>query len=198
MAIRYYDAALLNKIKNWVKDPNMHLMSPQDSTRLFQMVAEQNDDTPLSLPLIALSRDPNMEILSTQKKAMTYDGAHLRFDKDHSMLLNAVPIQLNYQLDIYTRYFAEADEYTRNFIFNFINYPKLHIEVPYNNANIVHDCTVRLESTVSDSSDIPERLISGQFTRMTIRLLIDDAYLFSVPFMDNWNIEDLSQIKVVE
>lgn len=198
MAIRYYDAALFNKVKNWVKDPNMNLMSPQDSTRLFQIVAEKNDDKPLSLPLIALSRDPNMEVLSTRKKPMTYDGAHLRMDKDHSMLLNAVPIQLGYQLDIYTRYFGEADEYTRNFIFNFINYPKLHIEVPYNNANIVHDCTVRLESTVSDSSDIPERLISGQFTRMTIRLIIDDAYLFSVPFMDNWNIEDLNQIKVVE
>lgn len=198
MAIRYYDAALYNKIKSWIKDPNMSLMSPQDSTRLFQITAEKNDDKPLSLPLIVLSRDPNMEILSTRKKAMTYDGAHIRFDKEHSALLNAIPIQLNYQLDIYTRYFAEADEYTRNFIFNFINYPKLHIEVPYNNANIVHDCTVRLESTVSDSSDIPERLISGQFTRMTIRLIIDDAYLFSVPFMDNWNIEDLSQIKVVE
>lgn len=53
-----------------------------------------------------------------------------------------------------------------------------------------------IESTVSDNSDIPERLISGQFTRMSIRLTIDDAYLFSVPFMDNWNIEYSGDIKV--
>ena len=174
----------------------MRIMSPQDSTRLFQIEAEKNDDEPLTLPLIALSRDPNMEILSTQKKALTYDGAHLQFDKKHSALLNAIPIQLNYQLDIYTRYFAEADEYTRNFIFNFINYPKLHIEIPYNNAGVIHDSTVRVESTVSDNSDIPERLISGQFTRMTLRLIIDDAWLFSVPFMDNWDIEDLTNVNV--
>ena len=92
-------------------------------------------------------------------------------------------------LDIYTKYFAEADEYARNFIFNFINYPKLSIEIPYNNAKVVHDSTVLVESTISDSSDIPERLISGQFTRFTIRLTVDDAWLFSVPFMDNWKIE---------
>ena len=61
---------------------------------------------------------------------------------------------------------------------------------------MIHDSTVRVESTVSDNSDIPERLISGQFTRMTLRLIIDDAWLFSVPFMDNWDIEDLTNVNV--
>jgi len=191
MAIRYYDEALLNKIKDWVKDPNMHILGTNESTRLFQMESEKNDDKPLTLPLIALSRDPNMTIISTQRKALTYDGGHLGMDGQYSMLLNAIPIQINYQLDIYTRYFAEADEYVRNFIFNFINYPKLSITIPYNNANVEHDSTVLLESNVTDNSDIPERLISGQFTRMTIRLTIDDAWLFSVPFMDNWRTEDV-------
>ena len=158
------------------------------------MKAEELDDRPLSLPMIALSRDPSIKILSTKKKALTYDGAHIQFDEEHSALLNAIPIQLNYQLDIYTRYFTEADEYLRNFIFNFINYPKLNITIPYNNANIEHSSTVLLEDDVSDSSDIPERLISGQFTRLTLRLFIDDAYLFSVPFMDNWNIDSLDKI----
>lgn len=197
MAIRYYDDALLNKIKLWVRDPNMTILSVNESTRLFQIEAEKNDDKPLKLPLIALSRDPNMTIISTQRKALTYDGAHLAMDNQYSMLLNAIPIQLNYQLDIYTRYFAEADEYVRNFIFNFINYPKVSITIPYNDANIEHNSTVLLESNVSDNSDIPERLISGQFTRMTIRLTIDDAWLFSVPFMDNWR-ADLGEVEITE
>lgn len=198
MAIRFYDNAVLNKIKDWVRDPHMYIMGVNESTRLFQMIAEQNDDKPLSLPLIVLSRNPEMQVLVTQKKAMTYDSAHVRFDKNHSALLNAIPIQLNYQLDIYTRTFAEADEYTREFIFNFINDPKIRIELPYNNQKVAHDSNIKVESTVSDNSDIPERLIKGQFTRMTIRLLIDDAYLFSIPFMDNWNIEDLNDIIVEE
>lgn len=167
----------------------MVVLSPEDSTRLFQMRADQGSDAKITLPLIAISRDSEIEITSTAKKALTYDGGHLDANEKISKLLNAIPIKLTYQLDIYTKYFAEADEYARNFIFNFINYPKLSIEIPYNNAKVLHDSTVLVESTVSDSSDIPERLIAGQFSRMTIRLVIDDAWLFSVPFMDNWKVE---------
>lgn len=236
MAIRYYDQALVDKIKAWIKDPNMVVLSPSDSTRLFQLRSDQQNDTKLTLPMIAISRDSEIEIISTTKKALSYDGVHIgkdyklyelkklydsgkiplnsikdyleekgyitkgeqvnildlinNYDDSVSKVLNAVPIKITYQLDIYTKYFAEADEYARNFIFNFINYPKLSIEIPYNNAKVLHDSTVLVESTISDSSDIPERLIAGQFSRMTIRLSIDDAYLFSVPFMDNWKVEE--------
>lgn len=189
MAIRYYDEALTEKIKAWVKDPNMTVLSPADSTRLFQMKLNENNDKPLNLPMIAISRDSNIEIISTSRKPLSYDGATLESNYKTTKQLNAIPIKLSYQLDIYTRYFAEADEYTRNFIFNFINYPKVSIEIPYNDSSIVHHSTALLETTVSDTSEIPERLISGQFTRMTLKLNIDDAYLFSVPFKDNWAIE---------
>lgn len=189
MAIRYYDQALTEKIKGWVKDPNLNVLSPSDTARLFQMKMDQNNDKPLSLPFVALSRDSDMEVIVTQKRPLTYDGASLSATKKSTKILNAIPIKLSYQLDIYTRYFAEADEYARNFIFNFINYPGLHIELPYNDSNIVHDSTVLLESTVSDNSDIAERLIKSQFTRMTLKLTIDDAYLFSIPFKENWKVE---------
>jgi len=189
MAIRYYDEALVEKIKSWVKDPNMKVLSPNDSTRLFQLKADLNNDKPLTLPFIAISRDSDIEIINTNKHALTYDGAHLEVDEDKSKQLNAIPIKISYQLDIYTKYFAEADEYLRNFIFNLINYPRLSIEIPYNNSKITHNFTIQLDSTVSDNSDIPERLIAGQFTRMSLKFYIDDAYLFSVPFMKNWKIE---------
>lgn len=189
MAIRYYDEALVEKIRGWVKDPNMKVLSPNDSTRLFQLRADLNNDKPLTLPFIAISRDSDIEIINTNKHALTYDGAHLEVDEDKSKQLNAIPIKISYQLDIYTKYFAEADEYLRNFIFNLINYPRLSIEIPYNNSKITHNFTIQLESTVSDNSDIPERLIAGQFTRMSLKFYIDDAYLFSVPFMKNWKIE---------
>ena len=190
MAIRYYDDALTNKIKNWVKDPNMTILSPNESTRLFQLRADENNDKPLTIPLIALSRDPTFEILTTTKRALTYDGAHIEANHKKSELLNGIPIRIGYQLDIYCKYFAEADEYTRNFIFNLINYPNVRIEIPYNQSRVVHNSTIILSSSVTDNSDIPERLVPGQFTRMSIRFNIDDAYLFSVPFMDNWYIDE--------
>lgn len=196
MAVRFYDEALVDKIKLWVKDPNMKVLSPNDSSTLFQLRAEESNDRPLSLPMIAISRDNEFEILSTAKKPLTYDGGHIDAVPEQSEVLNGIPIRLSYQLDIYCKYFAEADEYIRNFVFNIINYPNIHIEIPYNNSKIVHDSTLILDQTIVDNSDIPERLIPGQFTRMTIRMTIDDAYLFSVPFMRNWNIEYGGEVKI--
>lgn len=196
MAIRYYDQAVLEKIQRWVKDPNMKILSPNDSARLFQMQADEQNDKPLTLPLIAISRDPNIEILNTAKKALSYDGGHLAANEKKSEVLNGIPIKISYQLDIYTRYFAEADEYVRNFVFNIINYPRVSISIPYNNASVIHDSTLILESQIADNSDIPEHLIAGQFTRMSLKMNIDDAYLFSIPFMNNWNVEYANNIKV--
>ena len=35
-----------------------------------------------------------------------------------SIPINVIPIQIGYQIDIYTKGIAEADEYIRNFVFN--------------------------------------------------------------------------------
>ena len=198
MAIRFYDNAITEKIKSWIKDPNLKVLSPNDSTRLFQLRADEQLDKPLSLPLIAISRDSDYEILSTAKRALSYDGGHIAATEDESKLLNAIPIRITYQLDIYCKYFAEADEYAREFIFKLINHPNVSIELPYNDSKIVHDSSISLQSTVSDNSNIPERLIPGQFTRLSIRFILDDAYLFSIPFMKNWNIEETNKIIVQE
>ncbi len=198
MAIRFYDQAVYDKISHWVKDPNMRILKPDETSRQFQMWSDMQNDKPLTLPLITLSRDNNIEIISTTKKALSYDGAHVAANTGKSEILNAIPIKLSYQLDIYTKYFAEADEYARNFIFNIINYPKISIEIPYNQAKIQHNSTILLETTVSDNSDISERLISGQFTRMSLRFIVDDAYLFSVPFMGNWSMEYSDEVKIDE
>jgi hypothetical protein len=83
----------------------------------------------------------------------------------------------------------EADEYLRNFIFNLINYPKLDIVIPYNDVNYTHTSNLRITNEVNDNSDIPERLIQGQFTRFTISITVDDAYIWSVPIRNNLKLE---------
>ena len=197
MAIRLYDEAIYEKIKKWVKDPNMRVLSPNESSRLFQLRADQTNDKPITLPLIAISRGSNIDIATT-KRALTEDGQHIYATEDRSLVLNAIPMELSYQLDIYCKYFNEADEYLRNFLFNLINYPKISIEIPYNNTKIIHNSTIRVASPVADTSDIPERLISGQFTRLSISIKIDDAYMFSVPWLDNWSISETNEIVINE
>lgn len=104
--------------------------------------------------------------------------------------INVIPIRIGYQLDIYTRYMAEADEYIRNFVFNFVNYPKLKVVLPYNDLNLEHLSNIWLGSNVSDNSDIEEHMFPDQFTRFTLNLEIDDAYLFSLPIQTPATIEE--------
>ena len=198
MGVRFYDEALVNKIKSWVKDKEMRILSPENVDKLFQIKANDSGDKALTLPLIAISRKPVFEILSTNKKPLTFDGKLINANEAKSMSLNAIPIRISYQLDIYTKRFDEADDYVRNFIFNFINYPKLTITIPYNDANIEHDSNVRILSNVVDSSDIPNRIFQGQFTRWTLNLEIDDAYLFSVPFNANVKVDVDDSIEIKE
>lgn len=190
MAIRYYDDALASKIQRWIKDPNLRVLKPDETTRLFQITLDENNDSGIKLPLVAISREPSINIDITNKRNFTFDGVKVEATEVQTKQLNAVPITLNYQLDIYTKYSDEADEYLRNFIFNFINYPKMVINIPYNNSNIEHICYVKLLQTATDNSDIAERLFPGQFTRWTLNLAINDAYLFSVPINKNWTIDE--------
>ena len=189
MAISYYDNALCNKLKNWVGDSKIKITGPEETRRLFQYRADTSNDGPIQLPLITLRRGNDIQILSVNKKPLVFDGLTLNANKNQSDQLNGIPIHLSYQIDIFTRYFEEADEYTRNFIFNLIKFPKLEIAIPYNNSNIKHNANIKLEGTVTNNSDIQERLIAGQFTRFTIPIYIDDAYLWDYKIRPNYSIE---------
>lgn len=49
-----------------------------------------------------------------------------------------------------------------------------------------------LANQITDNSDIAERLIPGQFTRMTLRIQLNDAYLFS------YNRQSIPKVVAVE
>ena len=185
MAVRFYDEAVYNKIQKWIKDPNMVILKPNESSRLFQIQNDKNNDKPLTLPLISLARDPNIGMSVTTKRALTYEGLVIGNNEKSSVQLDAIPIELNYQLDIYTRRFDEGDEYLRNFVFNMVNHPTLKILIPYNGAEIEHICYIRVLPTLSDNSDIPEKVFPDEFTRWTIQFTINDAFLFSLPVKEN-------------
>ncbi len=189
MGLRYYDEAVYNLIKSWVKNSKMRVLRPDETSDLFKINADLNEDKPLSLPLIALSRNTNIEILNTKKNLLSFSGKRIGGNEEESIQLNAIPITLGYQIDIYTKKFAEADEYVREFVFGLINNPSIKITLPYNGLGIDVVANIRLESTISDNSDIPERLFRDQFTRFTIQFELLDAYLYSIPFNPNATIE---------
>lgn len=201
MAIRFYDEALVNKIQKWLpEESNLRILKPEETQRLFKNNADLRNDKPMTLPFFALSRKTRVRITNTNKKPMSFDGMKVFcydnagniVNKDTMVKLNAVPMEIEYQLDVYTKELAEADEYMRNLYFNFINYPNVEITIPYNDCKLKHESTVYISNDVEDTSDIPERLVPGEFTRYTFSLTIDNAYLFSVPIKKNLLISNVS------
>lgn len=197
MSIALYDKALLDKISTWTKDTNVHVYSVDQTTRLFEMELDEKNDKPIQFPLIGISRNGGYRVTVRGKRPMSFDGFTLDASIKKSVQLNCIPISISYQLDVYTRYLEEADEITRNLVFNIINYPKLTVQIPYNSQNcqiILHDSNIRMEEEISDNSGIPERLSLGQFTRLSIPLTIDDAYLWDTRVRNNlmleWRLEE--------
>jgi hypothetical protein len=155
------------------------VLKPDETKKFFELSADDNKDASLKLPILAVSRNPDIKLLSTVKSPKSYDGIRISTQGINSSiklangmpipsttaLFNVLPIKLNYQLDIYTKTAEEGDEYVRNFLFKLINNPVIKILIPYNDLNLEHVANIRVLNQVSDTSAITERLFSGQFTR---------------------------------
>lgn len=194
MSLTLYDKAITEKFKRLILDSEMVVLSPDETRNLFAWKADRTNDKPLQLPLIAIDRDREVNIVLSGNRAMTRSGKVFNSKDGMSDHLNAVPIRINYTLNIYTRKLEEADEYMRSFIFSLINYPKVSISIPYNGSSLKYKSYITVQDSFSDNSDIPERLISGQFSRMTLRFSLNDAYLFSY---NNRKVPQIVGIKIV-
>jgi hypothetical protein len=179
------------KIKGWLAGSSkLRVLSPDESTRLIQLQADDSGDKPLTLPLIAVSRNRDIEIESAIKQNKSFDGLIIGTNAvgATTVHLNVIPIKTTYQLDIYTKKRIEADEYVRQYLFKLINNPQIIIEIPYNNYIVKHTANLRVLNTVSDTSDIPTHAFAGQFYKWTIQLELQDGFLFSIPQKQNWKI----------
>lgn len=191
MAISYYDEAVTAKIKGWLADSSkLRVLSPDETNRLIQLNAEDTGDKPLTLPLIAISRNKDLEIESAIKQSRSFDGLIIKNDKEtgETVHMNVIPVRTTYQLDIYTKKRIEGDEYVRQYLFKLINNPQIIIDIPYNGYFIRHTANLRVLNTVSDTSDIPNHLFAGQFYRWTIQLELHDGFLFSLPSKPGWRL----------
>ena len=71
------------------------------------------------------------------------------------------------------------------------------MDIPYNGTELHHTANLRILDTVSNTSDITERHFAGQFTRWTIQIELQDGFLFSIPYKQNWRIADID-IEIID
>jgi len=189
MAISYYDDAVTAKIKGWLADNSaLGVLNPDETKRIIELQAEDSGDKPLQLPLLTIARNKELEITNAIKQNKSFDGLIIQKDTSNAATvhMNVIPVKTLYQLDIYTKRQLDADEYVRQFLFKLINNPQIIVEIPYNNYVIKHTANLRVLNSVSDTSDIPTRIFTGQFYRWTIQLELQDGFLFSIPYKKNW------------
>ena len=189
MSTYIYDEALLYKFKRWTNNTDVTLVGPDESRRLFQTIDDKTNDSNIKFPLVSLRRPLGYTADIAGKRPLTFDGMTKESNINSSMKINAIPITLNYQLDVYARYYKEADEYMRNFLFNIINYPKLEIMIKYYDVNIEHVANILPTNNIIDnSSNTAERLFPGQFVRLSYQFSLPDAYLWDIKVKDNKHI----------
>lgn len=187
-----YDKALVEKFKKWTSSSKTQVYGPSETRRLFEIIADSITDSEIKLPFIAITRDMGYEIVNegTTRRPLSYDGVDRLYDSEtNSMkIINAIPISLTYQVDVYARKAEEADILMRNLVFNIVNYPAMEISIP--NADLNHTARISFASkTITDNSNMPERFIEGNMTVLSAIIAIDDAYLWDVRQHRNAEIE---------
>ena len=189
MAFEYYDDALAGKLMKWTPtNLQLRVLKPDDTKRLMELKADDSRDKQLRLPFIALSRNNEIELLLNVKNPRSFDGLTLNKTEEKTLQMNVIPVKLQYQLDIFAKTQAEAEQYVREYLFKLINNPVIKIVIPYNGQEVPQIANIKVLSNVADTSDIPQRLFVGQFTRWTIQLEILDAFLYNLPYRQNWKI----------
>lgn len=220
MAIHYYDDLVVAKLQKWLPEAStLRVLHPDESKKFFSLTAEDRNEKAFQLPLMAVSRRDELELLSTVKSPKSYDGLRLipkevktdlrdlkgeAFTKAKASmptgthLYNVIPIRPEYQLDIYAKTAEECEEYVRSFIFKILNNPLLRIRIPYHDLDIEHTAYIRLLPNIANTSAVAERVFSGQFTRWTVQFELHDAFLFSIPYRKNWTIADDQDVELSE
>ena len=183
MSAYLYDQALVEKFKKWTSSSKTQVYGPSETRRIFEVIADSTTDSEIKLPIITISRDMGYEIINsgTTRRPLSYDGVTRSHDNvsKSAKIVNAIPISLVYQIDVYARLAEEADILMRNLVFNIVNYPAMTIDIP--DADMKSTARIAFASTtIDDNSNISERFIEGNLTVLSAKISIDDAYLWDV------------------
>lgn len=185
MSQTLYDEAIIKKLRFWTQDSKVSISDPDS---LFSYRADASENDKIVLPMISLNRGP-IRLLRTGKVPMAKEGFKLQANDKKIAHLRAIPIQLRYQLDVYARKRAESDNLVRELVFKLVNNPRLEIEIPYEDSKYTHKFTLTLDDDVEDNSDVAQHLEKGEYYRMTLNIVIEDAYLFDYRAKDTVSLD---------
>lgn len=168
-----YDNAIIQDLRRIIND-NRVTITPYDN--LIRTIAKSENDI-ITLPIISIARN-GWSIRDERPHAMKFTGEFSGLD-DNKDVVNtyAIPIRIDYTMDVFTKTRLDNDNILRELIFYYSTNPTLSITIPYGltankNFNIIFG------NDIEDNSDIINHKNIGEHFRQTIPFYVDDAYLW--------------------
>ena len=86
MSTYLYDEALVRKFKSWTHNSQIEIFGPNETSRVFETIADKTGDKPIKLPLIYIERDRGFNIINdgTTRRHLSYDGKDITLGSKQS------------------------------------------------------------------------------------------------------------------
>lgn len=177
MSAYLYDDAIVNNLRSVIGDDRIHLTQVDRAMNVIPRI----DNDEFKLPLITLTRTGWRIKTDDHNHSSRYEGGitHKEIYNDDTRIqrVQFIPMQLDYNLDVWTRSRRENDEIIRELMWYFLVSPTLQVNIPYD-LNMTHNFNIFVEEDVEDNSDIAGQASHGEYFRQTLHLYTDDAKLW--------------------
>lgn len=174
--IHLYDDAVVNRFREILGDDSIMIVPPE---RAKDVKAQLSDNDEIKFPLITLDRTG----WSVQSNRINWSASRMGIadsisSNNKANILHAIPIRINYSLDVFTVDKVSADEIYRELIFYFLLHPTLMVNIPYG-LDTEHVFNLFFNDDIEDNSDTVSHVDNGVLYRNTSTLYTDDAHLFA-------------------
>lgn len=130
-----YDDAIVEDLKRSfnpdnVSDPAVTVVNPENAIAL----AAQVQDDKIQFPVVALTRSSPISIAEALKNfTKTKKGVSAVFDNENNIIYNekTLPIELSYELSVFTTNTADMDEIIRELVFKYSSQYFMTATIPY-------------------------------------------------------------------
>lgn len=177
-----YDNAIIEELnKRFNKNPKdetrrkkqIYIVSPESA---LDMNAILNNDS-IKLPIISLNR-LGWSLQDNRSHPLRFSGKFVeKLEGGVKMYLHAMPIVINYSIDVWTNSRLENDLIMREILWYYSLNPTMNVFIPYG-FNYNHTFNIFFNNEIEDNSDIVEHDNRGRLFRQTATFYTDDAYLW--------------------
>lgn len=180
MSVYFYDKAIVDRIRTIINDPEVNIITNE---KMFTKSKDSNDDP--TMPAVSLYRS-GYSLSTLNRNIVMYRKGRFSKDSETSKLYftQALPITINYQVDVWTRTREQNDEFVRELLWYFTLFPEHRIQLEYEQYKKDIGFHVFLGEQIVDNSEINEFENRGQYYRSTFEIVVDEAQIFMVKTTD--------------